>query len=290
MYEKSCVLAGIVTYNPELERLQSNICALLKQVDHIFVIDNGSLQIDDVVILVKSYGERVSLKQLNQNMGIAFALREVMQYAKDRGYSWTLCLDQDSIIEAGLVYSYLNAANEEQNQDVGMFTCLIKDRNFVDKKYEEQDVDYLTVPYCITSASFTNVEKYFQTDGYDKTFFIDAVDFDVCYTLREAGFRVVRVNHVGLYHEVGHGENRHFLWKKIVVYHQKPIRIYYYARNLIWMHKKHPRLYTTRQLLKTELALFVRILIYEDHKWQKIKAFFRGVFQNETAGVFKIFD
>ena len=107
--------------------------------------------------------------------------------------------------------------------------------------------------------------------------FIDAVDFDICYSLRDKGYKIYRINYTGLYHEVGHGENKSFLGRKIVVYHQKPIRIYYFSRNMLLMHRKHKKLYTLRHMIKNELALLTRILLYEDHKKKKINAYFKGV-------------
>lgn len=36
------VLGAIVTYNPDKARLQENINAVLPQIDHLFIVDNGS--------------------------------------------------------------------------------------------------------------------------------------------------------------------------------------------------------------------------------------------------------
>ena len=277
-YKIDDILAGIVTYNPDIKRLKQNVSELLKQVKFLYIVDNGSNNIEQIETLLSEICNiNVKIKKFENNLGIAAALKEIMDYSKSSQYKWVLSLDQDSVIEPGLVNEYLRASNNPKYQDVGMFTCLIKDRNFQDKKYEEQNQEVQEVPYCITSAAFTNVEKYNDTSGYDTSFFIDAVDFDICYSLREKGYKVCRVNYTGLYHEVGHGENRRFLWKSIVVYHQNPIRIYYFARNLKFMHRKHRQLYPVHFLIKSELALFARILIYEDSKKEKIKSFWNGI-------------
>lgn len=272
------ILAGIVTYNPEISRLKENLVALLSQVNHIYIIDNGSTNLSEIYSLIEFLKtDKVKIESYGINKGIAKALKDIMIYSYKNRYEWVLSLDQDSVIEPELINEYIKAAYDANNKNVGIFTCLIKDRNFYDSQYEKQNEVYLDVPYCITSASFTNVEKYMKTDGYDETFFIDAVDFDICYSMREAGYFIRRINYIGLYHEVGHGVNRWFLWKKIVVYHQKPFRIYYYARNLKIMHKKHKKMYPYWKFFKTELALFMRIFLYENSKWKKIVAFKRGI-------------
>lgn len=275
-YSIEDVLAGIVTFNPDLKRLEDNVTELLKQVKHVYIVDNGSKNINEIERIIGKCNSIV-IKRFDTNLGIAKALKEIMDFSKQNGFNWVLSLDQDSVIEDGLIDKYIECSNLPECTDVGMFTCLIKDRNFEDKKYEKQTKMLIDVPCCITSAAFTNVEKYFKTEGYDVDFFIDAVDFDICYSLRDVGYRICRINHIGLFHEVGHGENRCFFWKKIVVYHQKPFRIYYYARNMVYMYYKHKKSYTLVHMIKNELALLIRILFYEDSKVDKLKSYFEGL-------------
>lgn len=275
---RETIIAGIVTYNPEIGRLKENIQALFEQVDALVIVDNGSKNIREVELICEQIeNKKTSIIKNDANEGIATALAQIMEFASNNSYLWVLTLDQDSIIQTGLVSEYISVANVEQNGNVAMLTCLIRDRNFADKKNENQKSYLMDVEFCITSAAFTNVAKYNTTNGYDKQFFIDCVDFDICYTLREEGYRIVKVNFNGLLHEVGRGENRRFLWKKIVVYHQSPMRIYYFARNIIWMHKKHRHNFGFLKMIKKLLALHTRILFYEDDKMKKMKSFFKGL-------------
>lgn len=272
------VIAGIVTYNPEIGRLRENLVALFEQVDSLVIVDNGSKNISNIEILCGQIeNKKISIIKNDTNEGIAMALAQIMDFASDNSYLWVLTLDQDSVIQTGLVSEYISVANIEQNIDVAMLTCLIRDRHFRDKKNENQKSYLMDVKYCITSAAFTNVAKYNTTKGYDKQFFIDCVDFDICYSLREAGYRILRVNFNGLFHEVGHGENKRFLWKEIVVYHQSPSRVYYFARNIIWMHKKHIHNFGLCKMIKKLFALQIRIILYEDNKIKKMKSFFKGL-------------
>ena len=271
---KESVLTGIITFNPDIGRLMKNIDSIIKQVKYILIIDNGS---ENCKLLYNLNSKKIKIIHNKENLGIATALFQLMEYAKNNNFKWVLTLDQDSVAEERLVDEYCKYALRSDLQDVGMFTCLIKDRNFIDDKYEKQRGEIVDVPYCITSAAFINVKKYFQTKGSDQSFFIDAVDFDICYSLREIGYRICRINFMGLYHEVGHGENRKFLWKTIVIYHQKPFRIYYFARNTIRMYRKHKSLFPWYAMIKKELALFVKIILYEDDKLTKLNQFCRGI-------------
>lgn len=268
------VIAGVVTFNPDLERLRECIDAILEQIPNLYIVDNGSHNIDQIESFFCAYPNTVILSKNTENKGIATALAQIMNYAKCHNYSWVLTMDQDSVLQPNIINEYIKGTSNVK--EAGMFTCLINDRNFTDEKYEKQDEMYKEVDYCITSAAFTNVDAYEQTSGYDESFFIDCVDFDICYSLREKGYSIIRVNHVGILHEVGNGENRRFFWKKIVVYHEKPMRIYYLARNTKRLYKKHDK-YGYLHLLKTELALLVRILLYEDNRLTKLKFYVRGL-------------
>lgn len=287
------VIAGIVTYNPDICRLKENLEAISRQVKAIVVVDNGSENVTEIEKTLtegnSQYSETENLSvyiiQNKQNQGIARALRQIMEYATAQKYKWVLTLDQDSVIEPGLVNEYVKTINDKRYCNAGILTCLIHDRNFKDEKYEKQDAAVIEVPYCITSAAFTSVEKYEKTGGYDKKFFIDCVDFDICYMIRELGYKILRINYNGLYHEVGHGENRRFLWKRIVVYHQKSFRIYYLTRNTVWLHKKHPHTFGAAKMCKKLLALFIRIILYEDERMVKIHSFCKGL---KDAGEYKI--
>ena len=282
MYEDYHVLSGIVTYNPDIGRLKENLDALFKQVKNVLIIDNNSKNIDVIKGLIQDYKNyQVKIYYNKRNLGIATALHQIMEYAKKENYKWVLTLDQDSVIKPGLVENYIYYSEKENNKMTAMFSCLITDRNFNDKKYETQKKDIIDIPYCITSAAFTNVDKYKNTSGYDKKFFIDCVDVDICYQLREKGYKIKRIAFNGLYHEVGHGGNRHFLWKNIVVYNQKPFRAYYLARNTVWMWKKHSQSYSFCYMLKKLLAQILRIILYENQKIERCHNFVKGIYDSK---------
>lgn len=278
-YKIDDVVAGIVTYNPNMERLEQCINAALGQIRHLVIFDNGSINISNIKELVVKSSEDTIVIENGKNDGIATALSRIMLFAKANNYKWVLTLDQDSILQEGIVRCYLETANSSEYVNAGMITCLIKDRNFYDEKYEKQKAQVISVPYCITSGAFTSVNRYLMTSGYDENFFIDCVDFDICYSLIENGYQIYRVNRIGILHEVGHGEEKRFLWKKIIVYHEKPERIYYLARNTKWLEKKHKSYGKVRMIYK-EMALLCRILLYEDNKNSKLKAFIKGVFNS----------
>lgn len=80
-------IAGIVLYNPDLGRLKENIESICKQVDKVILIDNGSDNIREIEDLIKEYLNCILLKN-GENMGIAYALNQILKYAYENDVKW----------------------------------------------------------------------------------------------------------------------------------------------------------------------------------------------------------
>lgn len=265
------VLASVVTFNPDIGRLKENLKAVLSEsIDDILIFDNNSKNIDSIREIAKQ--NQIKIYENKTNAGIAFALRYIMEYATSRRFDWVLTLDQDSVLMTGLVSQYRKYA--VQLNDVAMLTCTIQDRNFNDNAVQTNDVR--EVLRCITSAAFTNVSCYCKTAGYDESMFIDYVDFDMCYSLKEAGFKIYQIPFVGLLHEVGSGKNVTFLGKEYIVYNHTAFRKYYLIKNSIYCARKHPQF---DSIFKTNLRILremLFVLLYEDNKKKKLCRMCKG--------------
>lgn len=261
------MIAGIVLYNPAIPRLKENIAAIKPQVDKVVLVENGSANRDylrdlkDVDIIVNE-----------SNMGIAYALNEIMQYAKETGAEWALTLDQDSVAPSNLIETYSKLISLDK---VGMICCKIIDRNFGETTEEKfKTSGYEEVESCITSASLLNVKAWEEVGGFANKFFIDSVDFDMCYLLREHGYKIIRTYDTALLHEVGHGQIRKLFGKEYLVYHHSPIRYYYMIRNGLYLGKRHQ--FLPKAILRTCRQL-VMVILYEDNKIAKFKMMLWGI-------------
>ena len=74
-YSVEDVLAGIVTYNPDIKRLNENIIALLKQVKHVYIVDNGSHNILEIENLITSYKNIIINKKMSKKLKFMLYLR-----------------------------------------------------------------------------------------------------------------------------------------------------------------------------------------------------------------------
>jgi len=259
---------GIVTFNPDISRLWDNVKAIRPQVAEIVIFDNGSTNISEIEA---EAGKGCTVIKSPKNVGIARALNEICRYYKAKGYEWVLTLDDDSVCPENLMEEYCKFLSLE---NIGILSPRIFDRAIGDIDEISYD-DYSEVDACITSASLLNLCAWENVGGFWDDLFIDMVDFDICWSLKEKGYRVVRVNSVSLLHELGHSSIAVFRGNNVAVLNHSPQRYYYIFRNTIAVGRKNHRRY---QCFRWNMKRLFLICRFESNKAQKIKAASIGVF------------
>lgn len=266
------IYAGIVSYNPELKRLQENISAIQCQMSAVVIFDNGSNNINEIQMLVSKFMNVVLLKS-ERNLGIAAALNQLMQWGYEKKYDWMLSLDQDSVCEKNFVKKMTPYLAVEQN--LGVVAPVIMDRNIGVVGHNPKS-EYAHVNTCITSGSFSRISAWKEIGKYDESMFIDSVDFEYCYRMRKYGYGVIQVRDVQLLHELGKSQKKRVgLWKINITGHSA-FRKYYIARNNVYYPLKH-RLWL--RLIRGNLrniGMIVCTILYENDKKNKIVAICKG--------------
>lgn len=246
--------AGIVLYNPEIGLLRRNIEALHSQVDKILLYDNGSENVESIKKLLGVYTNLI-LIQGEKNRGIAFALNQILDWAKNEKYSWVLTMDQDSICSKNLIKEYTPVLSMV---DVALICPFVLNNG----KYTFEEYRKLNLPdtteisdpvKCITSGCLVNIDMAKELGGFNDQLFIDCVDIDLNCKVLEANKRIIRVNNAYLIQQMGKGKKIPLLEKiqsitgsnllrraKVVaVYSDK--RLYYYVRNTRYIRKKYKK-------------------------------------------------
>lgn len=267
------VLAIIVTYNPEKKRLEDNLNAIVPQVQNIVIVDNGSDNINVIKDITHSYGCTLIINE--QNKGIAAALNQGLEYAKEHGYEYALTLDQDSIASEGMVSALENSL--VKSSLIAIIGPQIQDINKNEKLLLKDEV--VTVNSLITSGSLCVVNKLLCVGGFEEKLFIDCVDFEICWRLRMAGYLIARLDKVSLKHEVGKRQKKRFIFRDVYVLNHNATRTYYMARNKIYILKKYYKLEGVN-VAEEIFALFRRcggILLYEKDKLNKMVSTLKGI-------------
>lgn len=238
------IAAGIVLYNPDIERFHMCLNSIRNQVDKIYVFNNGN-QLDN-----KEFKDVTFLSE-GINKGIPYALNTIASIAEKEGCDWLLTMDQDSILPEGMIDDFKNYTNEK---DVGIICPQVIDKR---RSYltaiKSQEVKELDM--CITSASLTSISAWKEIGGFDEWLFIDLVDNEFCKRLRVSGYKILQLQNWILDQEFGdiepkskwkqdfwinvskvlHSQNfAKFSYKK----HVNPMRVYYTCRNIIYVNCK----------------------------------------------------
>ena len=259
------ICAGIVTYNPEIDRLRENYYQIKKQVEIVVFCDNGSRNLNEVIGLADKDDVVINL---HENKGIATALNKLCEYAYENGYTWVMTLDQDSVCPDGFV----ERLSKHCNEGIAIVgpRIIYEGNEQYSAKYgrEIEDVDWV-----ITSGSLTNTEVWKTIGGFDEVLFIDKVDTDYGVRVNAAGYKVRRDNTVLLNHELGNMRCVVLFGRTIYVTNHNPIRIYYQCRNTIYLSKK---IGLKKPALETG-KIITKIILYENCKSKKLKNAFKGI-------------
>lgn len=255
--ENSNFCAGIVTYNPDIVLLENVISAVSVQVQRVFIFDNNSANVADLLILCNKYS--CEFETSKKNMGIAYALNRLCEHALKNGYSWILTLDHDTIVSDNMIESFRTLT---RINDVGIICPRVNYVGFAIKDKYDTNLRYVNVPACMTSGSLMNLHAWDKTDHFNEWLFIDSVDNDICYQLKTVGYKIIRDNNTFMEHNLGHPRYKKLLFFKYADFQYSPIRLYYIVRNRIYLTKRYWRQEGFRFVLATFKIIISNIIIY----------------------------
>lgn len=260
------VFAGIITFNPDIFRLRECISSIMFQVDQVVIIDNFSKNIMEIKKLSNTLNDNITIICNDNNSGVANALNQLFSWGDENGYKYVLTLDQDSKCPNQIISILKSYICRDKVAVVGP---QIYDRNKGETICNKEG--YTEVDNCITSGSMSSIDAWKNIGGFDEWMFIDGVDFDYCFRLRQDGYKIYQINNIVLEHQIGNIQIRHFLFCKVVVRNHSSFRKYYIARNIIYFdkknkHKKIP-LKATIRVMKQMLL----VVLYEKQKMEKLK-------------------
>lgn len=274
------ISAGIVLYNPDINRLKQNIKAVIPQVDVLVLYDNGSKNITKIEKMISSLNINIILLKSTKNTGVAHALNEIAKQVLNEKYDWLLTLDQDTVLKPELVINYLKYINLP---NVGQLCCDFIDRNTNKREYNQFNSEkYKEIDKWITSGSLINLQALKKVGGFDEDLFIDYVDFDVCFALRKNGYKNYIINFVGMLHEIGERKTYSFFFKEIDVMNHSAFRHFYITRNEILVYKRYPN-EKLPNMYFIQFKAIIKVILFENKKIPKILAINKGLWASKQV-------
>ena len=264
------VCAGIVLYNPELDKLRKNIESIISQVSELFLFDNASDNAEEIKKLIERF-PKTTYYYHEKNEGIAYGLNCILKYADKNNYKWFLTLDQDSICSQNLIEEYAKYIDRKKCALICPYILnngKISLHDYYNLKLPDHEIIHHPID-CITSACLGNVEIVKKLGGYPTEYFIDYVDTDLNCRVLLAGYEIIKVNHAFLIQSMGEGRKIQifdtlYKWTKLDLFRRMRVasvygdlRLYYAARNSIVVHKKYKN-----AGFRTSLLYMIMLYIY----------------------------
>jgi len=292
---KHSIAAIIVTYYPD-DRLSDLLFSIGKQVDDIWVIDNGSTGQSKKIIekLLKGSNTSFNLILNKENLGLATAQNQGIKEAMNLGVNWILLLDQDSIPAHDMTKELMFAADSYNKKEyIGMLTprhenddgklsipsYSVKSK-FLLRRYfmDLNEVDDM-LAFGMASGSLIPSHVLKEVGMMKEDFWIDYIDYDFSFRLRELGYRIIGVGAARLKHRLGDTSRINF-GKKYLSYHVHPaFRRYTIYRNRVLVLRQHGLKFPSFLIFEI-LSIgkdFLKLIFIEDKKLSKFNAIIRGL-------------
>lgn len=277
---KSDICAGIVTYNPDCERLYKCIEAIINQVDSVIIVDNNSNNKREIFEITRYFKEKCAFILNHENLGLAKAMNQEAQEAYKRNYKWILTLDQDTICSQFLIELYEKIM---RYNSVGMITCnSIYNKNDIFERPDEaikEKIDVVEIDRCITGGSLLNIEAWKEIGGFDEQLFIEWVDYDICAALKRSNYKIYNLNYEGIFQIGGKPSEKKIFGKKIIYSSYSGMRRYYQIRNCIYFLRKYRKTgqVSYRWIVRWIWTYFKITILYEEKKMEKIIMLIKGI-------------
>lgn len=262
MEQKSSFAAVVVYYHPDQDALANT--ERLARCLPVLVIDNSEHPNKP-----KWRSSNIVYIANGNNLGVAVALNQGIDYWQQHNIQWCFLFDQDSQIDEAFIQSMQKASETLKHQNtagivpiyyannLGNYGALIQLNRWRLKRTLPQNLhkDKLyPVSYAITSGSLINLANYAAIGPHDESLFIDFVDIEWGLRANSLGYQLLTNPNAELQHHLG-VEPLSLLGRRIV--NHSPLRHYYYCRNLVAMLRKNhvPLIWKTYELFKLPIRL-----------------------------------
>jgi len=272
------VYSILVAYNPQVDELFSTVERLKAQTDIVVVCNNSDFDVN-----IKD--ETVKIFNFNENLGIAKAQSIGMKWAFENGADFIVQMDQDSIPSEGMIQKLLMSYFElvKKGYKVGLIAPQDYDKDthvysqaIINKEIDIYGTSCCIVPDILSSGSLIPKKTYQINGVMDNDLFIDIVDFEYCWRIKDHNHLIIKDKSALLAHKLGDGQKKLFLLFNINL--GSTFRHYYQFRNILFMMNRDyvPLKWKISQIIKLFIKLFLYPIGLPDG-FERFKFMFLGI-------------
>lgn len=281
------ICAVIVSYNSE--KVFRCYKSVKDQVDFIIIVDNATKDnsIREKLKTLSSDDTHILLN--DNNLGIAKAFNQGIEFARNNKCDWIITLDQDSQLPEMTVSNMMKAydtLSDDIKEKVAVLGCKYKERSFKERSNKKNDNElFKKNNLMISSGNFIKISALAETGLFEEKLFIDYVDIEFYYRVLKAGYLNLEAQNIIIVHEFGKSEKKFGFH----ITNQSHFRRYYISRNSIYFFKKFLFFKPYRSFRVVFGAIFggiAKIMLFEKDKIKKFKYILIGI----KDGIFNNFD
>ena len=289
------VVGVVVTYFPDIPSLRELLAAARPQVSALVVVDNtpATASVERRCPAV----EGIDVISLGFNAGLAAGLNRGCEWARQRGASFALLFDQDSVPAADMLerqaaaWAAASAAGLRvaaagprfvDSRGARVFSFLrigaLRNREVLPQSGDE----FVPTDLLITSGCLVALAAFGDAGPMDESLFIDNVDIEWGFRARARGWSLIGAPRAMLRHRIGDEHVAAPLLARLFGKHKaishSPQRLYYITRNrirLYWL-PHVPLAWKAQDLLRLPAKIALSLWLAQDRR-AVARALARGV-------------
>ena len=273
--------ALITVYYPS-ESVISNVSAIAKQVDVLYICDNSPTE-NRKMFTSAELSNKIKYVFFGENLGLSGAFNRILK-SKEYNFSdedYIFFFDQDTFISGGHIENMINEyeALEKDGIDIGNIgpTFFNTSNNVVETPRLKKDIteDTWEVNGIITSSMLCKYKKLKEVGFWNERVFLDMADWELSWRLMAKKHKCLMTKKVVFRHSIGIGE------KKVGPLHLRvghTYREYYQMRECLYLlFKKYtPFIYRVRFLAMIFIRSPLHLIFLKDRK-RRIRFIFKGL-------------
>lgn len=285
------ICAIVTSYKPTID-IFDRFAPIFSVCKHVFIVDNtpGGASIN-------APHEQYSIASDGANSGVAVALNDGLLRAQNLGFEAAFLFDQDSNPSSEMAHCLVDTflrlrAECQQNICIGP-------RHIDDGAVAEQDGGNVRVGKCAvpisevsclpTSGMLIGLHGLDQESMFSSDLFLDFVDFEWCWRIRRAGWRIFKINSAVMLHRLGLREDSLFGFRFSI---PMPFRHYFLTRDSLYLlFRAAPPLYDRVRMLVFLISRIVYFSLFVSPRFERfswsligVRDYFKGIVGIGSAG------
>ena len=251
----------VVLFKPTDQEIR-NISMYKDEVDKILIIDNSPINHQVIISNLIGLSKDIQYVSYTENIGLCKALNQGIRKLASIGCEWIVAFDADSQLETNIFSVYRQTIAEYP--DIISVAVFAPQHSF-DRGIKKIYSGYREVDWAMTSGWLINADIFLKNGGFFEPLFLDGLDLDYCYFVREQGYKVIECGEAVIKHHPGETKETKVFNKTIKYGYAPPDRYLMQARCLVWTIRRYKKIFD----IKMYVYKWVKVILLFDNTYIK---------------------